>query len=528
MSAAEVDSTAPDGGEHAPSTSSASSSMADTSSDTHGAGDASEEGVVREAERAPQRRSANLLSLPPELHYEIFEHLQNRKAGKRPICRAFWPMTRRNLFRSVRLSTPERLQRFANLIQPMHRTYSDPSLLQEVSRTARLIKVLAISVRPPKSRVRTSAVSDASDNAEVSVTPHVAPNTDDLSASSHVRAILSQATHVRRLTMSGPRALEFLVPAKSGWLHGLEQLELKIRGGQAQHWNAECLSRLRHFRRLKELYLDLSKLGESALPPTASSTTLRPVPQIHQLHLHLRTCTIHAEIATCMTLFSGIKKLVVDLNIVEGADNVDAREVIDLGDLLQAVPASHLSNLTISCPDVDDIDPEDAEAVPGLTIEADLGRFNCLTRLSLCYNTFHRAGDLFDLLAMHVPRLQYLALGRYAYVRAAKLLSFIRQKGGPGRALKELECDIFDGSFEWRRVPTANPEDPRVVDGTFDLDEMWELPGWQSDFTFAQAREVFTAGHEVGVRITGDLLWAIYVETRRAREQAFLDERRDE
>ena len=282
-----------------------------------------------ESDRPPRRPRTSLLTLPPELHNEIFKHLRTYRAGKRPICRALWPMTRRNLFRAVRIWTPERPQRFASLMRPMHRTYRDPSLLRELWQSGRLIKVLDIKVQPPRRRWRTPPdASDSDDStADGSVTPDVMPDIADSTASSQIRAVLTQATRVRRLTMSGPQALEYLLPAKSGfaWLRELEQLTLKIFGGSVQLWSAEGLSRLRRFPRLKELYLDLSKLGESALTPTASSTTLRPVPQIHQLHLHLRTCTVHAEIVTCMTFFSGTKKLVVDLNVVEGADNVDAR-----------------------------------------------------------------------------------------------------------------------------------------------------------------------------------------------------------
>ena len=164
----------------------------------------------------------------------------------------------------------------------------------------------------------------------------------------------------------------------------------------------------------------------------------------------------------------------------------------------------------------------------GLTIEADLARFHRLTQLSLCFNTFDRAGELFGLLATHVPQLQYLTLGRFAYVRATNLLSFVRQKGGPGRALKELECDIFDGYVNESAIPSRMPEHPDVIDGTFEIDEWWELPLWQFDFTFADARELVKAGEVVGVRITGLLLYAISVETKLAREQAYLDERRDE
>lgn len=113
-------------------------------------------------------------------------------------------------------------------------------------------------------------------------------------------------------------------------------------------------------------------------------------------------------------------------------------------------------------------------------------------------------------------------------MRAAKLLSFVRQKGGPGRALREVECDIFYGVVDDDAFPTSMPENPAVMDGTFELDEWWDLPLWQSDFTFAQARELVEAGQEVGVRITGELLDAIGTETARAHEQAYLDARRDE
>lgn len=512
----------PDEGEHDSDTCSIDSGNSHLSSDS----DRSHEAVTGEV----QRPRTNLLSLPPELHYKIFKHLERFKAGKRPICRALWPMSRRNLFRAVRLSTPERLQRFASLLRPMHRTYRDPSLLRELWQSGSLIKVLEIRVLPPPPRGRTSTDSSDSDDstAEVSVTPNVEPNTDDLTASSHVRVVLTQATRVRRLTMSGSRALEYLVPANSGfrWLRELEQLKLIFFDGRGQHWNAERLSRLRRFPRLKELRLDLS--NEFAPPPTASQTTLLPVPQIHQLHLQLDTCAVPAELARCATLFAGINKLVVEINVMEDFDEAATEhDLVGLGSLLQAVPASRLSSLVVSCPFANEMFPEDVPW-PGLTIEADLARFHRLTRLSLCHNTFHRAGELFDILAAQVPRLQYLTLGRHAYVRATKLLLFVRQSGGPGHALRELRCDIFDGYVDDSAIPSRMPERSDVTDGSFQLDEWWDLPLWQSDFTFVQARELVATGQEVGVQITGEIIDAIGTETARAHEQAYLDARREE
>ena len=523
MSAApEAFPTAPDEGEHESDTCSTIVDMSDASSDSGQGREPLNEDV--------QRPRTNLLSLPPELHHKIFKHLRTCTAGKRPICRALWPMARRNLFRAVRIWTPERLQRFASLVRPMHRTYRSPGLLRELWQSGRLIKVLDIKVQPPRRRWRTPPdASDSDDStAEGSVTPDVMPDIADSTASSQIRAVLTQATRVRRLTMSGPRALEYLLPAKSGfaWLRELEQLTLKIFGGSVQLWSAEGLSRLRRFPRLKELYLDLS--DHFAPPPTASQTTLLPVPQLHQFHLSLESSAVPTELARCVTLFTDIKKLVVDINVVEDFDEAATEhDFVGLGGLLQAVPASRLSTLVISCPYDKDMFPDELPG-PGLTIEADLARFNCLTHLSLCHNTFHRAGELFGLLVKHVPQLQYLTLGRYAYVRAAKLLSFVRQKGGPGRALEEVQCDIYFGAIDSSRVPSEMQEDSSVMDGTFELAEWWDLPLWQSDFTVAQAGELVTAGQEVGVRITGDLPEAIRTETARVREQAFLDERRDE
>jgi hypothetical protein len=515
----------PDEGEHEWDTCSADSGTTDSSGDSDRGREALNEEV--------HRPRTNLLSLPPELHYEIFKHLEEDKAGKRPICRALWPMARRNTFRDVCLMTPVRLQRFAGLMRPVHHMYRDASLLQEVRKTGRLIQALTIFVRPPKPRRRSSTDSSADDDspADVPVMPDVKPGPADRTDSSHVRAVLAHATRVKRLTVIGPRALGYLVPAKSGfrWLRELEQLTLEVCGGSVQHWNAGHLSRLRRFRRLKELHLDLSNLGNFAAQPTASqTTTLKPIQQIHQLHLRLEDSIVPAEIARCVALFSGLRKFVIDLDVVDDFDDAGREDgLIGLGDLLQAVPASRLSHLVIDVPYVYEMFPEDVPW-PGLTIEADLARFHRLTRLSLCYNTFHRAGELFDILAAHVPRLQSLTLGRFAYVRAAKLLSFVRQRGGPSRALKELECDIFDGYVDASAIPSRMPERSDVIDGTFELDEWWELPLWQSDFTFAQAQELVTAGQEVGVRITGTLPGAIRTETARVREQAFLDERRDE
>jgi hypothetical protein len=36
-----------------------------------------------------------------------------------------------------------------------------------------------------------------------------------------------------------------------------------------------------------------------------------------------------------------------------------------------------------------------------------------------------------------------------------------------------------------RAIDSRMPERSDVIDGTFELDEWWELPLWQSDFTFA-------------------------------------------
>lgn len=493
--------------------------MIDVSSDSDPA-----RGVPHEEVGLAQRPRTNLLSLPPELHYKIYKYLEYWKAGKRPICRALWPMARRNLFLDVSLSTPDCLQRFASLLRPVQGMYGDASLFQEVANTGSLIRVLALctwSYTSPPER----SPSTESSLAGIPTHPLAQPHTNLSDASSCICVVLSEATHVKSLTLDGPRALEYLVPADSGlnWLSELEELSLRSYTDYAPELKVEYFSRLCRFPRLKDLHLDLSYLGDGASP--ATQTILPPVPQVTHLYIEIGEVGVHAELARCVPLFSGIKRLALDFDNLILAGVGDDGD-LDLGGLLQAAPASRLSQLAFIAPCIEDSLHE--IPWPGLTIEADLARFHRLTRLSLCYNTFHRAGELFDLLAQHIPRLRYLTLGRFAYVRATKLLSFVRQKGGPGRALREVECDIFYGVVDDDAFPTSMPEDPDVMDGSFQLDEWWDLPLWQFDFTFAQARELVEAGQEGGVRITGEILDAIGTETARAHEQAYLDGRRDE
>ena len=521
MSTAEPPPTLPDEGEHDSDACSTDSEMTDSSSDS----DRSRAALKKQQVRRPR---TNLLSLPPELHYEIFKHLEHEKAGKRPICRALWPMSRRNLFRNVRLLTPERLQRFAGLLRPVHRTYRDPSLLREVRQTGRLVKVLVISAQSYKSPPQISTVSSEYPTANGSYTSIVRSHRKVSAASSHIRTILSQATHVKSLTLHGPRALEYLAPAKSGfgWLRELEQLSLENLDGPAQHWTAECLSRLRRFPQLKELHLDLPHLRDGASPPTALETTLQPVPQVLHLSLQITDLVVPVDFARCAALFSGLEELMVDLGSL-AFPNIGGDDTIGVGDLLQAFPVSRLRNLVITASVFARVLAQ-IFRWPGLSLEADLARFNRLTRLSLCCNFFHRAGQLFDLLAEHVPQLQYLELGNEAYVRAAKLLSFVRRRGGPGRALKGIQCDIISASFGNPPVPSEMPQDPRVITGTLELAKWWRLPAWLVDFTRTQACRLIIAGHAVGVRITGTLLDAIHVERVRIREQVFLNRQKEE
>ncbi|GAA5986488.1 hypothetical protein JCM10908_003772 [Rhodotorula pacifica] len=454
----------------------------------------------------PPRQATSLLSLPPELLYKIFDHLQHVKAGKQPICRALWPMTRRNLFRDVQINTNDRLSRFATLLRPVPPTFRDLDLLAEIKGTGSLIRHLSIIARPAHSR-------------DPSITS---------TALSNARTVLSRALRVKSLELHGPRSLEYLTPRKMGltWLRELEELTLDDFSEANGRWDSEPLSRLRRFRRLKELHLDLSDIDRFSPPGSVSQATLPSVPQVKQLYLHVGGPIVPAEFARSVALFTGIKKLDIELNLFDEGAN-DENDPIDLGQFLQAVPTTKLSDLSIDFLFVDELDPDD-DGLPNLTIEADLARFHRLTRLFLCCNIFNRGGELLDILAAHLPLLQHLTFDHYAHVRASKLIAFVRKKGGSTRAMKELQYSAIFGSLDDEPPPSSTPEDRDVVSGAFLLSDIWTLPHWQHDFTSSQAEELIEAGRETGVRITGDILEAMEVEEVREREQAYLDERREE
>ncbi|GEM08382.1 hypothetical protein Rt10032_c05g2399 [Rhodotorula toruloides] len=184
--------------------------------------------------------TTDILSLPPELHDHIFAFLSLDKAGRRHICRAFLPFTRRNLFRTVNLSSARSISRLHHLLFP--------ATLKSAARLARSTKDdkdLGLMVETLRCTRIDYVECPHDDEAEVTVA---------------TRKILSLVQACTEMTLSGSGLLRVLLPSKRGVvsLPHLKTVRLVELDSEFDDlFSMSRLSRLNRFRSLRHLEMQI-------------------------------------------------------------------------------------------------------------------------------------------------------------------------------------------------------------------------------------------------------------------------------
>ncbi|PRQ75112.1 hypothetical protein AAT19DRAFT_14134 [Rhodotorula toruloides] len=442
----------------------------------------------------PPAATTTILSLPPELHEHIFSFLSLDKAGKRHICRAFLPFTRRNLFRTANLSSARSINRFHHLLSPAR-----PKSAARLANSTQDDKDLGLMVK--------TLGCTRIDYVEC-------PHDDDAELTVAMRKILSLVRECTEMTLSGSGLLRVLLPSKRGGasLPHLTTLRLvELDSEYDDLFNMSRLSRLNRFRSLRHLDMHIDLDFEDEID-VAKPVKARPLVYITSLHLDAGPSLDTPAARNFISHLSNLERLHLELE-----------DLVDLGSFLQACPTQRLTELNISFVDWFDIDDEDSFS----PIDADLARFTNLQHLILGRDTFSRSCELFPILAAHLHALRSLEFIEECDLVASKLIAYVAAKGGgTSRALERVKVDAFYARAD--PIPSEVPNNPDVRAGTFKFSERWHLPAWTSDFTLADAKELVAVGQEVGVKIEGRLLQAIEVEALREREEDYLQERREE
>ncbi|BGP31244.1 hypothetical protein JCM10296v2_003008 [Rhodotorula toruloides] len=442
----------------------------------------------------PPAATTTILSLPPELHEHIFSFLALDKAGKRHICRAFLPFTRRNLLGTVNLISSRSIGRFHHLLSPPKAKNA-----ARLANTTKGDKDLGLMVKNFYSR---------------GVGYVERPHDDDEGHTIAVRKILSLVRECEVIQLEGSGLVRVLLPSKHGSLsfpklHTLRLLEL-----DADHdklFNMSRLSRLNRFRSLRQLEMQIDFDWEDDVDLSKPSKA-RPLSHITNLSLVAGRSLGTPAARNFIEHFPHLQRL--DLHL---------QDLADLGLFLQACPTEHLTHLKVSFVHRFDIHEEDS-FVP---VDADLARFTNLQHLALGYDIFSRLCELFPILAAHVHHLRSIEFSEECDLVASKLIAYVAAKGGgASRALERVKVDAFYARAD--PIPSEVPNNPDVRAGTFKFSERWHLPAWTDDFTLADAKELVAVGQKVGVKIEGRLLQAIEVESLREREEVYLQERREE
>ncbi|KAJ8294578.1 hypothetical protein BJY59DRAFT_326675 [Rhodotorula toruloides] len=439
--------------------------------------------------------TTNILSLPPELHEHIFSFLALDKAGKRHICRAFLPFTRRNLFRTVNLAPGRAIDRFHHLLSP-----PKPKNALRLANSTKDDKALGLMVRTLKCTQQLEYVE--------------CPQDDDSGRTVAMREILSLVRNCTEMTLSGSGLLRVLLPSKRGgvFLPHLTTLRLVELDSEFDDlFNMSRLSRLNRFRSLHRLELHIESDWEDEVD-IAKPVKARPLRYITSLHLDAGPSLNSPAARNFISHLPNLERLRLELE-----------DLVDLGSFLQACPTEHLTELQVYFVDWFDIDGDDSFS----PIDADLARFANLQHLALGRDTLSRSCELFPILAAHLHNLRALELGEDCELVAAKLIAYVAARGGGvSPALERVKVDAFDARAS--PIPSEMPHKPEVRAGTFKISEWWHLPTWTNDFTLADAKELVAVGQKVGVKIEGRLLQAIEVEALREREEEYLQERREE
>ncbi|POY73684.1 hypothetical protein BMF94_3220 [Rhodotorula taiwanensis] len=404
-------------------------------------------------------------------------------------------MTRRNAFRAVILRGAEGVRQFVELFQPK--------------------KAFAVK--------HTMHAAKQIPNSIKSLTIRMGEEGDSLQrVQAEFEHILNAATRVENVSLDIKDSFGFM-PLKDNkpWLPVMRTLSLSQLGEvDNASWHAVKLARLRRFPLLRDIRLVYGSV-EPISSHRPSERNLQPVQQVKTLYLGGEEYLASRDVARTAALFTSLESVEVDLEALYDEDG----DILDYGPLLQAIPPGSLTRLAITTPL--EYDWEEDE-LPPLGLEADFARFVHLEFLSLGAGTFDRSGEVISILMAHLPKLKSLKLREFAYIRAARLLEYVRQKGGSTRALRQLIIDIFDEpDLEGNFIPSESPEEADAWYGTYDLDADWDRVIWPQDFTPAEAIELVDVGAEEGVEILGSIVEAVEVEKLRLRELQYLADRRE-
>ncbi|BGP15162.1 hypothetical protein JCM10213_008698 [Rhodosporidiobolus nylandii] len=438
--------------------------------------------------------SAQLLSLPPELLAQIFDKLRDAIAGKRPICRALLPLTRRNLFRRVVLHSHRRLFTLLRLFHP-----SDLRSLRSLRASLAGDVDLGMHVRELHLPVIELEQDEGADR-------------EDLVAA---KRILSSVTDIEVLEVKSSAILRVLLPKKGGFRFSrLSSLSFELLDAKnARLYDMSYFGRLRRFPALKTLSIDISQPDEAEARYLAVPSQVKSLPHIKDLEVSAGLSLSSNSAAGWVSHFLHLDALTLTLH-----------DLAELSLFLTAAPTT-LTSLSIHF----DLDIEWEPGEPGILVDGHIARFTRLKKLSLGEKTFSSA--LFPILAQSLPSLSHLALscGEWVEVEASKILDFlssVSSRSTKRRPLSHFKLDAFYACVDL--LPSKNPTRPSVEDGTFRIEDWWSLPSWTREFTYKQAGEIVRAAEAAGIAFSGSLLEAIEVEELRVQEEKYLLERRDD
>ncbi|GAA6031198.1 hypothetical protein JCM8097_004056 [Rhodosporidiobolus ruineniae] len=457
---------------------------------------------------------ARLLDLPPELLALVFSFVGlYDKAGKRPVCRALLPYTRRNLLERVTVYSPPRLDRLSRLLRPRHKSEVD-SLDASLHGDVPLgLHVRELDLpRIPSPRKRRHVIVDDSDEEEEEEEEEERSIEAELKA---IRRILSAVKHVEILQIAGSATLEILFPSKRTWafprLHSLRLLSVDSEYVKA--YDMSVLGRLRRFPALKSLEYRVRHHWENPDLELVSLVPVRavlPLPKIETLELSAGVSLSMPQAANFVSHFSSLQNL-----------NLSLHDLAELTSFFASLPVT-LTSLTVAFDCALEIGPDD----PGIVINPHLTRLVRLESLILGIRTW--SSGLFRVLSTSLPRLEVLSLecGEDPDLDASRLIRYLSSCGGYVRNLRHLSLDAFSTYVDF--VPSEGLDDFVSNSGVYDLEASWTLPGWTRTFSYEHAKEIVAVAEARGVRLDGSMLEAIEVHEMRDREERFLQEKRDE
>lgn len=427
--------------------------------------------------------------LPPELKAHIWSFLAYDPARKRHLCRATVPFVRRHKFQRIFIKSTPELQSFARLVEAR-----DAFLVSQVDETS------------------------VGDHVRWLEVPHFAvslTNEDKAKrALAPLRCIFRYCHELVSLVCLGSSAMRVLLSLQGASLPRLLKLEyLAFTELDAERDSPLARGhavRLRRFPALRSLDIEVDWEDDDAF----GTPDVSPPHVTGQLPITSLTLTAGESLST-----PGAARFLADFGLLTELD-LTVRGAIDIGSLLQACSTT-LMHLSLQMPE----DWDDDDTTP-LNIDADLARFTHLTHLTLGARTYAPSCEVFPILAAHLPHLSSVILESDTPLVASKILRFVLLRGGPSRSLDKLVIDSVSG---WTPIlPSEHPDRPDVVDGTFSFARTWSLPRWTRAFTLADARELVDVAKRVGVEVKGGLVDALEIEDLRVREEAYLQERRDE